>query len=103
MLIEENRWRAQRYGLDEGLVDFGKGKIVSFSTLLDEIIDLIAEDAHALGCSSDIEHLRTIMEKGTSAHSQLATYSVALSNGASKHEALMDVVDMLIAQTRGTG
>jgi len=103
MLIEENRWRAQRYGLDEGLVDFGKGEIVSFSTLLDEIIDLIAEDAHALGCSSDIEHLRTIMEKGTSAHSQLATYSVALSNGASKHEALMDVVDMLMAETRGTG
>jgi len=102
MLIEENRWRAQRYGLDEGLVDFGKGKIVSFSTLLDEIIDLIAEDVHALGCSSDIAHLRTILEKGTSAHSQLATYSVALSNGASKHEALMDVVDMLIAETRGT-
>ncbi len=103
MLLEENRWRAQRYGLDEGLVDFGKGEIVSFSTLLDEIIDLIAEDAHALGCLSDIEHLRTIMEKGTSAHSQLATYSVALSNGASKHEALMDVVDMLMAETRGTG
>jgi len=103
MLIEENRWRAQRYGLDEGLVDFGKGEIVSFSTLLDEIIDLIREDVDALRCASEIEHLRTIMEKGTSAHSQLATYSVALSQGRSKEEALWDVVDMLISETVATG
>ena len=103
MLVEENRWRAQRYGLDEGLVDFGKGEIVSCGTLLEEINDLIREDAEALGCVKEIAHLKTIMETGTSAHRQLSTYGVALSRGASQTEALTEVVDMLIAETRDTG
>ncbi len=103
MLVEENRWRAQRYGLDEGLVDFGKGEIVPCVTLLEEINELVREDAEALGCVKEIAHLKTIMENGTSAHRQLSTYSVALSRGASKTEALTEVVDMLIAETRDTG
>ena len=48
MLISENRWRAQRYGLDGGLVDFGKGEIVPCVSLLEELIELVAEDAEAL-------------------------------------------------------
>jgi glutamate---cysteine ligase / carboxylate-amine ligase len=103
MLIEENRWRAQRYGLDEGLVDFGKGQIVSCAKLLDEIIELVAEDAVVLDCTREIQHLRKIMEDGTSAHRQLATYSMALSRGASREQALVAVVDMLIAETRDVG
>ncbi len=103
MLIEENRWRAQRYGLDEGLVDFGKGEIVPCHTLLEEINGLILEDAEALGCVKEIGHLKEIMENGTSAHRQLATYSVALSQGASPEDALKQVVDMLIAETKDIG
>ncbi len=103
MLIEENRWRAQRYGLDEGLVDFGKGEIVPCKTLLEEINGLIREDAEALGCAKEIGHLKEIMETGTSAHRQLATYSGALSQGASPEEALKQVVDMLIAETKDIG
>ena len=37
--IDENRWRAQRYGFDEGLVDFGKGEVVPYAQLLAEMID----------------------------------------------------------------
>ena len=103
MLIEENRWRAQRYGLDEGLVDFGKGEIVPCKTLLEEINGLIREDAKALGCAREIGHLKEIMETGTSAHRQLATYSGALSQGASPEDALKQVVDMLIAETKDIG
>lgn len=103
MLVEENRWRAQRYGLDEGLVDFGKGEIVPCADLLDEIKELVREDAQALGCAAEIEHLDTIMKAGTSAHRQLETYAVALSRGTSKEDALIEVVDMLIAETRDTG
>ncbi|MEE9317292.1 MAG: carboxylate-amine ligase [Rhodospirillales bacterium] len=103
MLIEENRWRAQRYGLDEGLVDFGKGEIVPCKTLLEEIDGLIREDAEALGCAKEIGHLKEIMETGTSAHRQIATYSVALSQGASPEDALKQVVDMLIAETKDIG
>mgnify|MGYP002082843646 CR=1 FL=1 len=102
MLIEENRWRAQRYGLDEGLVDFGKGRIVPCARLLDEIIELVREDAEVLGCVKEINHLRTIMETGTSAHRQLAAFAEALAQGASRPEALRAVVDMLIAETRKT-
>jgi carboxylate-amine ligase len=103
MLIEENRWRAQRYGLDEGLVDFGRGEVVPCSELLEEIIDLVREDADALGCVKEIEHLRTIMKNGTSGHRQLATYAAAIKRGAEKDEALIEVVDMLIEETRNTG
>ena len=45
MLVQENRWRAQRYGLDEGMVDFGRGEIVPYPDLLEEILALVAEDA----------------------------------------------------------
>ena len=103
MLIEENRWRAQRYGLDEGLVDFGKGEIVPCTRLLGEIQELIREDADALGCTGEIGHLETIIKDGTSAHRQLAVYSVALSRGASREEALIEVVDRLIEETRDSG
>ncbi|MEE2698731.1 MAG: carboxylate-amine ligase [Pseudomonadota bacterium] len=102
MLIEENRWRAQRYGLDEGLVDFGKGAIVTCSELLEEIIELIKEDYEALGCKKDIEHLRAILARGTSSHRQLETYNASIKRGRSKDEALVDVVDMLIFETRNT-
>ncbi|MFQ5764164.1 MAG: carboxylate-amine ligase, partial [Rhodospirillales bacterium] len=69
----------------------------------DEIRELVREDAQALGCAAAIEHLGTIMEAGTSAHRQLKTYAVAQSRGASKEDALIEVVDMLIAETRETG
>ncbi|HJO74174.1 MAG TPA: carboxylate-amine ligase [Rhodospirillales bacterium] len=103
MLVEENRWRAQRYGLDEGLVDFGRGEIVPCATLLGELIDLVGEDADALGCVNEVKHLKKIMRNGTSSHRQLATYNKALSKGASQHDALVKVVDMLIKETRNTG
>ncbi len=72
-------------------------------TLLVEIMDLVLEDAEALGCIKEIEHLGTIMETGTSAHRQLSTYSVALSKGASQEDALKEVVDMLIDETKDIG
>jgi carboxylate-amine ligase len=99
MLIEENRWRAKRYGIDEGLVDFGKGEVVGCATLLDELIELTAEDASALDCEDEILHCRTIIARGTSAHRQLATYAAALAAGSSAEQAVHDVVDMLIEET----
>ncbi len=99
LLINENRWRAQRYGTDEGLVDFGKGRIVPYAELLDEMIGLIAGDAEALGCSAELAHARTIVARGTSAHWQRATYRDARERGADHTEALRAVVDMLIKES----
>ena len=99
MLIEENRWRAKRYGIDEGLVDFGRCEVVGCEALLDELIELTAEDASALDCEDEILHCRTIIARGTSAHRQLATYTAALAAGSSAEQAAHGVVDMLIAET----
>ncbi|MDF2766897.1 MAG: carboxylate-amine ligase [Rhodospirillales bacterium] len=99
MLINENRWRAQRYGLDEGLVDFGKGEVVPVADLLEEIIALTREDAEALGCVAEVDRARDIVRRGTSAHRQLAIYGAAVEAGATREEALRRVVDWLMEET----
>ena len=99
MLLNENRWRAKRYGLDEGLMDFGRGELVPFEALLDELIELVRDDAYALGCVEEIEHCREIPRRGTSAHRQLKVFAEATADGAERHEALQAVVDMLVEET----
>jgi carboxylate-amine ligase len=96
MLIQENRWRAQRYGFDEGLIDFGKGSIVPYGELLEEILALTSESAEALDCVAELQHARQTLEVGTSAHRQIAIYDEAVAAGADKQEALHQVVDYLI-------
>jgi len=103
MLISENRWRAQRYSTDEGLIDFGRGAIVPYHELLNEILDLVAEDAAHFGAEDEIAHARTILARGTSAHAQLRVYDAALSGGASPSEALRGVVDWLVSETLSDG
>jgi carboxylate-amine ligase len=99
MLINENRWRAMRYGFDEGLIDLVKGEVVPFAELLEEIIELISEDAAALDCEQEIAHLFTIMKRGTSAHRQVAAMEAALADGASQDDALRAVVRFLVEET----
>lgn len=99
-LIRENRWRAQRYGIGEGLVDFGKGAVVAFPMLLEELFDLVAEDAAYFGCAAEIAHARTILQRGTSADRQLARYDEVMKLGGSEQAALVAVVDGIIAETR---
>jgi glutamate---cysteine ligase / carboxylate-amine ligase len=99
MLIDENRWRAQRYGTDQGLVDFGRGAIVPYGDLLKEILALIDQDARHFDCLAEVAHAREILARGTSAHRQLAVFDEALAQGATRVEALAAVVDWLIAET----
>ncbi len=98
MLIEENRWRAQRYGIDEGLVDFGKGQVMPYAGLLEEMIALVAEDAARLGCTEEVAATRDIVRRGTSAHRQVAVHADAIKAGAAPREALVKVVDFLIEE-----
>jgi carboxylate-amine ligase len=99
MLIGENRWRAQRYGYDEGLVDFGKGEIVPYANLLGELVELTREDADALDCGAEISRAPKILTRGTSAHRQRRVYEEARKAGADKRDALVKVVDMLMQET----
>jgi carboxylate-amine ligase len=98
-LINENRWRAHRYGIDEGLIDFGRGEIVPFKELIDEALDLIQEDAEYFNCEGELKHIHTIIKEGTSAHRQVATYNNGLNSGLDHDEALRLVVDQLIEET----
>ena len=99
MLVNENVWRAQRYGTDEGLIDYGIGEIVPYAELLDEIIELVRPDAEMLDCVEEVEQARDILKRGTSADRQRAAFSAAVADGASEKEALVAVVDFLIDET----
>jgi carboxylate-amine ligase len=98
-LLAENRWRAQRYGISEGMIDFGRREIVPFGTLLDELIDhFVADDAQAFGTVSEVQALRNLLDTGTSADQQRAVFNAAMASGASKDVALCAVVDHLIEE-----
>ncbi|MEI4232572.1 carboxylate-amine ligase [Roseovarius sp. D22-M7] len=97
-LVGENRWRAQRYGTTGGLIDFGRGEIVDMETLVDEIIDLIAEDADFFGSVSEVARARDMLATGTSSERQRATFAAARDTGQTEAEALQSVVRHLIEE-----
>lgn len=99
MLIAENNWRAQRYGVDESLIDFGRGELVPMAQLVDELIDLVGDAASDLGCLEEVQRIRDITTFGTSSDRQLRVYNDALAGGATQQEALISVVDHLIVET----
>lgn len=88
-LISENRWRAQRYGIDEGLIDFGDRSIKPFDMLLDELIDMLAQDAKALGTVHEIEGLRRIVNTGTSSSRQRSVHADAIAKGRDANKAVV--------------
>jgi len=98
-LIRENRWRAQRYGIEQGMVDFGRGEIVSFAELIEELFELVAEDAAYFGCTAEVAHARTIIQRGTSADRQLARYDAVKALGGTEQAALIAVVDEIVEET----
>ena len=98
-LISENMWRAQRYGTEGSLIDFGRGELVQFADLVEEIIEMLAQDALEFDVIEELRHMRTIVGEGTSAHRQLAVHRAAVDAGAGEREALEAVVDHLIEDT----
>lgn len=98
-IIEENRWRAKRYGIEASFIDeFGQGA-VPLARVLDGLRALLAEDAQALGCEAELARLTRIMALGTSAHQQLAVFEERRDAGASVHAALCAVVEWLADAT----
>ena len=99
MLISENRWRAMRYSFDHGLIDLGRGDVIPCAQLYEELIELIREDAEALGCLAEVEHVHKILARGTSAHRQLALRKRLLDEGLSEKDVYRAVVAHLIEET----
>jgi carboxylate-amine ligase len=91
-LIEENKWRAVRYGLDGKLIDFGKQEELPARDLIREMIEwFIGDVIDELGSRKEVEYAYRILQEGTSADRQLATYQ--------KTGDLNAVVDQLIRET----
>ena len=91
-LIEENKWRAVRYGLDGKLIDFGKQQELPARDLIRELIEwFIGDVIDELGSRHEIEYAYRILQEGSSADRQLATYQ--------RTNDLKDVVDQLIRES----
>ncbi len=98
-ILAENRWLAQRHGVRGQLVDFGKGALVGFAELIDELTGLVAEDAAFFSCEDAIGRIRKIAHDGTSADRQIAVFNKQRQAGASDKDALIAVVDHLREET----
>lgn len=99
MHITENKWRAVRYGINGELIDFGQQESVSFPHLMDELLELLDDVVDDLGSRQEVEYVRTILQNGTSADRQIATFE-AHGGDANREEALKAVVDQLVRETR---
>ncbi len=97
-LIAENRWQAQRHGATGRLIDHGKDAMADMPDLLEEVIELVREDAAELGCLAELHHIRKIGREGSSADRQRRRYVQAVGDGAEPREAFNAVVDGLIAE-----
>src|SRR5829696_1625536 len=100
-IADENCWRAQRYGIHGSFVDEATKSAKPVAQVLDEVLDLVEEDARALGCERELDLSRWILARGTSADQQLTLYTEGLGRGLSNRDALAAVVDWLTAETVG--
>jgi carboxylate-amine ligase len=73
-LLEENKWRAARWGLDGKLIDFGRQREVPMRELAGELLEFIDDVVDELGSRSEVEYVRTIVREGTSADRQLRVF-----------------------------
>lgn len=74
MFVQENKWRAVRWGLDGKMVDFGKQKEVPVRDLVLELLEFVDDVLDDLGSRKEVEHVHTILQRGTSADEQLQIY-----------------------------
>lgn len=90
-LIEENKWRAVRDGIEGKLIDFGKEEEVPLRLLMNELLEMVDDVVDRLGSRAEIEYIRTILKHGSSADRQLRLYE--------ETNDLKAVVDMLADET----
>ena len=97
-LLGENRWRALRYGLTQGLIDFGTGAIQPHEDLAEDWLAMIAQDADALDSQPAVAGLRQMLAGGGAAGRQRAVFAAAQAAGADRDEAFRSVVQHLVQE-----
>ena len=90
-LLDENRWRASRYGIDGKLIDFGREVEVETRRLLDELLQFVSTEVDELGSQKEMAHIERIMREGTGADRQLAVYE--------RTNDMRAVVDQIVHET----
>ena len=90
-LINENKWRAGRYGIDGKMIDFGKEKEVDTKILMQEFVDFVDDVLDDLGSRKEVEYVFKMLENGTGADRQLKVFE--------ETKDLTKVVDYITAQT----
>jgi carboxylate-amine ligase len=90
-LLDENRWRASRYGIDGKLIDFGKETEVDTRSLLGELLEFVSTEVNELGSQKEMAHIERIVREGTGADRQLAVWA--------RTGDMKVVVDHIIAET----
>ena len=93
-LINENKWRASRYGIDGNMIDFGKETEVPTRRLILELLDFVDDVVDELGSRHVINFIEKMLERGTGADRQLKIYEETNS--------LIDVVDYINSQFLST-
>jgi carboxylate-amine ligase len=90
-LLDENRWRAGRYGLDGKLIDFGRKCEVDERDLLHEMLGFVSAEAEELGNQAEMAHIERIIREGTGADRQLMVWE--------RTQDMKAVVDQIVAET----
>jgi len=90
-LLDENRWRASRYGIDGKLIDFGRETEVETRSLLNELLEFVSTEVNELGSKKEIAHIERIMREGTGADRQLAAFA--------RTQNMKAVVDQIVEET----
>jgi glutamate---cysteine ligase / carboxylate-amine ligase len=89
--IQENKWRALRYGVDASMVDWGRRQPKSMNDLIEEIIEFVEPAARRLGCLHEVIGIRNIVKDGCGADRQRAHFRA--------HGSMTSVVDFIMDQT----
>lgn len=98
-VIDENRWRAKRYGTTAEFIDDRTGEAIPIARLFQQLCELVREDADRLGCTPVFKQLSTVLREGTSAHRQLEIFIAKRQAGVGRAESLKAVVDWLAEHT----
>jgi glutamate---cysteine ligase / carboxylate-amine ligase len=91
-LIEENKWRAARWGVEGKLIDFGKQIEVPMGILAEELLEFVDDVLDDLGSRAALEPIHQIVNEGTGAERQLQVYKQTGD--------LKDVVRHIVRETR---
>jgi glutamate---cysteine ligase / carboxylate-amine ligase len=91
VLINENKWRAARWGTEAQLIDFGKEEEVPFRTLMNELLEFIEDVVDELGCRKEVNYVYQMLENGSGADRQLKVFNETGD--------LRKVVEYIVAET----